>query len=109
MTGMRFDGETYEPIHDQKRLTGQTLAVWRAMNDGQWHTLDGLCRITGYRSQASLSARLRDLRKDRFGGHDVEIRRRGDPTDGINEYRIAKPQEQQESFSEVTRLPLRRW
>ena len=85
-----FDGETYEPSHDRQRLTGQIAAVWQAMMDGRWHTLDELCRTTGYSSQASISARLRDLRKDRFGAHEVERRRRGEPGDGLFEYRIAK-------------------
>lgn len=87
-----FDGETYERAQDKQRLTGQMLAVWQVMRDGRWYTLDELCAKTGYRSQASVSARVRDLRKHRFGGHDIERRRRGmyEPSDGLYEYRLVR-------------------
>jgi hypothetical protein len=91
-----FDGETYKPVADRQRLTGQMLAVWHAMQDGCWHTLDELCTETGYHSQASISARLRDLRKERFGGHEVERRRRGADHVGLHEYRLNKAAEKGE-------------
>jgi hypothetical protein len=70
----RFDGHTYSPEHDCERLTGQLLAVWEAMQDGDWHTLEGIARAAKC-SEASASARLRDLRKPRWGSHTVERRR----------------------------------
>ena len=87
----RFGGATYEPERDSKRLTGQLLYVWEALQDGKWHTLPEL-RLTcetrsgkRYREQ-SISARLRDLRKPQFGGHDIRRRR---ITSGLYEYRLA--------------------
>ena len=78
-TNADFDGETYEPERDQMRLSGQLKAVFDVMSDGKWRTLPGLAMYvtaqTGRNaSEASVSARLRDLRKDRFGAHDVERR-----------------------------------
>lgn len=78
---MRFDA----PAEDHGRLRGQMLRVYKAMSDGQWHTLDEICVATGERRDASVSARLRDLRKDRFGGFTVERRRR---SSGTYEYRM---------------------
>lgn len=84
---MRFDGTTYEARHDQQRLAGQTLAVYRAMLSGRWLTLRELADETGA-PEASISARLRDLRKPRFGAYTIERRRRGDPKHAVHEYRM---------------------
>lgn len=70
----RFDGSTYSPADDCSRLTGQLLAVYQATADGRWHTLSHLARVADA-SEASVSARLRDLRKERFGQHKVERKR----------------------------------
>jgi hypothetical protein len=68
-----FDGTTYEPKRDHARLTGQLELVFRRMADGQWRTrLELQALVPG--SEASLSARLRDLRKEQYGGHTVERR-----------------------------------
>jgi hypothetical protein len=67
----RFDGETYEPERDRERLGAQLLAVRYLMLDHEWHTLADLARYAGG-SEASVSARLRDLRKRRFGGYVIE-------------------------------------
>lgn len=83
----RFDGETYEPEHDKMRLHGQILRVWHAMIGGTWQTLDEIAKKTGDQHQ-SISARLRDLRKERFGGWTVLRRRRGDPKSGLFEYKV---------------------
>ena len=80
----RFDGITYEPRLDRARLTGQLLRVFGLMRDGRWWTLEDLMQICGGTTQ-SLSARLRDLRKPRFGAYTVERRRR---TAGTWEYRL---------------------
>jgi hypothetical protein len=65
------DGETYEREIDYERLNTQAGDVWRAMMSGRWMTLAELERLTGH-PQASISARLRDFRKTRFGAHRVE-------------------------------------
>lgn len=66
-----FDGQTYEPARDHKRLGKQYLRTWNCMKDGQWRTLEQISKETGD-PQASISARMRDFRKSKFGGHSVE-------------------------------------
>lgn len=79
-----FDGSTYEALHDQERLNSQLWRVFRLMRDGEWRTLAEIARETGG-SEAGVSARLRDLRKERFGRYPV-ARRRVDG--GLFEYRM---------------------
>lgn len=83
----RFDGDTYDPKHDQVRLTGQILRIYLFMADGKWQTLNEICFITGD-PQASVSARLRDFRKERFGKHTVNRRHRGQRRSGLWEYQL---------------------
>lgn len=70
---MYFDGSTYEHTRDGARLGDQMMAVLSVMADGQWRTLKQLAAAVEA-PEASVSARLRDLRKPRFGGHRVERR-----------------------------------
>jgi hypothetical protein len=79
-----FDGETYDPKRDKVRLNEELYQVWRVFQDGVFWTLAELEQTTGY-PQASISARLRDLRKPRFGGWNVERRY---VADGLHEYRV---------------------
>jgi len=79
-----FDGVTYDPALDHNRLTKQLGRVWQAMSDRKWRTLRQLSRAADA-PEASVSARLRDLRKPKFGGHDVEHRR---TDDGLWHYRM---------------------
>ena len=72
---VHFDGDTYAPVRDKERLTSQILRVYEVMEDGKWRTLQEICAVLNV-SSASVSARLRDLRKPRFGGHKVERRYR---------------------------------
>ena len=88
----RFDGSDYEPAMDDIRLTGQLLRVFSLMSDGAWRTLREIEDATGDPS-ASISAQLRHLRKDRFGGHLVEKRSRGMRIVGLFEYRLDTPHE----------------
>lgn len=76
------DGETYDRARDRNRLNRQALAVFRVIADRKWHTLAEIAALTG-EPEASISARLRDLRKARFGGHIIERRYVGD---GLHEY-----------------------
>lgn len=69
-----FDGKTYDPKLDKKRLTTQLDKVWVIMQDGGWHSLGVLVEKCGG-TEASISARIRDLRKLKFGGHTVNRRR----------------------------------
>lgn len=79
-----FDGETFVEERDQERLARQLSAVRALMSDHQWRTLGGIQAQIGF-PQTSISARLRDLRKRKFGGLTVERRylRRG-----LWEYRV---------------------
>ena len=83
-----FDGESIEPELDARRLGRQLGHVLAALRLGGWWTLRELAAVAGG-SEAGCSARLRDLRKARFGGYEVERRRRGDPKRGLFEYRLA--------------------
>jgi hypothetical protein len=84
---LRFAGATYEPECDAERLGGQLARVRGLMRDGRWRTLREITEAVGG-SEAGVSARLRDLRKAKFGGHAVERRRRGDPRCGLFEYSL---------------------
>lgn len=66
-----FDGETYDRDRDQARLNGQLQRVYEAILDGSWHTLAELA-VACQGSEAAVSARLRDLRKPRFGEHTID-------------------------------------
>jgi hypothetical protein len=82
----RFDWKTYDPALDQDRLSKQLVRTFELMRDGHWRTLEDIATITGD-PHASVSARLRDLRKPRFGGYGVEKRRRT-AASGTFEYRL---------------------
>ena len=84
---MRFDGPGYDPEFDRERLTGQLRRIWDLMCDGSWRTLSEIARATGD-PEASISAQLRHLRKDRFGAHEINRRRHGDWSSGLWEYRL---------------------
>lgn len=95
-----FDGATYDARLDRVRLGAQHQRVWDLMRDGEWRTLADIAKLTGS-PEASVSARLRDFRKPKFGGHTVERRRIGDRVSGWYEYRVAVNQTQL-SFSELS-------
>ena len=69
-----FDGITINHERDNGRLQSQLRVVtaYVLSNSARpWWTLAELARATGY-PEASISARLRDLRKPKFGGYTVE-------------------------------------
>lgn len=86
------DGRTYNPVLDYDRLNKQQRRVFMAVNDWKWHTLREISNITGD-AEASISARLRDFRKLRFGSWVVDRRRRGLAKVGLHEYRLVPPEE----------------
>ena len=99
----RFNGDVYDPVYDDERLTKQIGRVWDAMIDGRWRTLAEIEALTRD-PQASISAQLRHLRKPRFGAYLVDKRPRGDRSSGLFEYRVRErdwqrdPLEQKELF-----------
>jgi hypothetical protein len=87
-TGPDHDGATYDRTVDHVRLNAQTLRVWLALQTGHWYTLAELHLVTGD-PEASISARLRDLRKAKFGAHRIE-RRRLEAERGLYVYRLLR-------------------
>ena len=83
-TPMHFDGHTYVHTRDSSRLGDQMAAVFDLMQDGTWRTLQQIAAAVGA-PESSVSARLRDLRKPRFGGHAVN---RSYLRDGIHQYQL---------------------
>ena len=82
-----FDGSDYIPEFDNKRLTGQIKTIYFLMIDGNWRTLKEIENLTGY-GQASISAQLRHLRKERFGNHEILKRHKGERKTGLFEYKL---------------------
>jgi len=82
-----FGGETYTPTLDGPRLHTLLARVLGLMADKQWRTLAEIKAQVGG-SEAGISARLRDLRKPRFGAFDVNRRRRGAVKAGLHEYQV---------------------
>lgn len=81
-----FSGTTYNATLDGPRLKRQFDLVFDKMADGQWHTLSDLAQHSGG-TEAAVSARVRDFRKDSFGGHTVE-RERVPGKKGLWRYRL---------------------
>jgi biotin operon repressor len=81
--GPAFDAEIDGPaILDQHgRIRAYMLSV-------EWRALHEISEALGY-PESSVSAQLRHLRKQRFGGYDVEKRRRD--SERVWEYRVRKP------------------
>lgn len=71
---------------DTVRLTACLGKVKALMADGCWRTLSDISDAIGA-SEAGVSARLRDLRKLRFGGYAVQRRRVADGS-ALFEYRL---------------------
>lgn len=84
------DGITFEKEHDRKRLDRHRDLIFKFMSDGLWHTPASICEALGT-DWASSGARLRDLRKPKFGGWDVQRKRSGDPDSGCWIYRMVRP------------------
>lgn len=71
--------------------SGEEVLVRNIAIVERWFTLDEIQKSVGG-TTASVSARLRDLRKKKFGGWDVQRRHRGDPKRGLYEYRAIAPE-----------------
>lgn len=81
-----FGGETFDPGQDKERLWRQFERVRSYVFDHRWHSLYEISMAVRAPVQ-SVSARLRDLRKKKFGGYTVDRRRLGDKS-GQFEYRV---------------------
>jgi hypothetical protein len=83
------DGATFDPYLDEDRLNKQMRRVFAAMRDGKWRTLNEIAARTGD-PEASISARLRDFRKPKFGSLILNRKRVGD---GLFAYQLAQSDE----------------
>lgn len=83
-----FDGSTYDEGRDEARLVLQVARVKAALEKADWITLRQLSEQTGA-PEASVSARLRDLRKIRWGSHRID---RHYVSKGVFQYRLHKEQ-----------------
>ncbi len=68
---------------DRPRLTGNLRAVFRLLKGGEWYTIAEIAEHIGT-LQTSASSRVRDLRNPKFGGYNVQVRRRN----GVYMYRL---------------------
>lgn len=79
-------GESYSRKFDFDRLNAQQARVFAVMKDGAWRTLSEISAMTSA-PEASVSARLRDLRRPEFGGLTVDRKRCGEGR-GTFQYRV---------------------
>lgn len=77
-----FGGSTFNPARDGERLERQLDRVLECMADGQWRTLKEISAATGA-PEASVSARLRDLRREGFTVDSEFVSR------GLHRYRVS--------------------
>ena len=67
----QFNGADYQPTRDNPRLTSQYKRIFHLMKDGAARTLTEIAKDTGD-PEASVSAQLRHMRKEKFGRHFVK-------------------------------------
>jgi len=80
----KFDGHDYDHGRDCIRLTGQLERVFECLSDGEYKTFDDIRVVTGD-PVTSISAQIRNLRKDKFGGHTIDRMHCGN---GLYKYRM---------------------
>lgn len=84
---IRFDGSDVAPDLDNVRLTGQLMRIYELMKSGSWFSLGEIAKITED-PESSVSAQLRNFRKERFGRQIINKRRRGEEKTGLWEYQL---------------------
>lgn len=87
----RTPNARYDLMADAARHDRQRQAVVRLMSDGKWRTYVEIGQALGIQPQ-SAGARMRDLRKEQYGAHDVPRRHRPGAPRGTFEYRIGDSQ-----------------
>ena len=92
-------GPAYDKEKDGERLEKQQESIRDFMLNSGWKTLAEIESALDF-PQASISAQLRHLRKERFGNYQVAKQRR---TEGTWEYRVRRP------FQETLFGPERVW
>jgi predicted transcriptional regulator len=81
---------------DELRFKQQVVRVAAYMADSQWRSLRAIAAALNLPVQ-SVSARLRDLRKERYGTHEVERR---PLMKGVYEYRLIPNSEEMDRYRE---------
>lgn len=78
--------------HDPKKAAKSVHPVFKIMCSGRWLTLSeiGICLnlMNHHLPEQSISARVRDLRKPKYGGHTIT--RRATKTEGVFEYQLTQ-------------------
>ena len=92
-----FNGSDYVPERDDVRLSGQIKRVYVRMSDGLPRTFRQISNATGD-PEASVSAQLRHLKKERFGGFIVEKEHVGN---GLYRYWMMPPPEKGQGVLDV--------
>lgn len=92
-TMKEFDGDRINPSLDNPRLRGQLLRVFEVLKRGGWWTYREIADITGD-PETSISAQIRNLRKEKCGGFKVPGRHRGEPKNGLWEFHLELPNTQ---------------
>lgn len=80
-----FDGDTFDEARDETRLRNQLERVYDVMKDADWISLHDIAVITKD-PESSISAQLRNLRKEKFGGHVIDRRYEN----GCYEYKLVQ-------------------
>lgn len=86
-TKVAFNGSNVSAQMDGKRLGDQLQRIFDLMKDGKWRTLKEIESITGD-CTSSVSAQLRNLKKEKFGNHAVPKQPRGKRINGLWEYKL---------------------
>ncbi len=85
---LNFSGQTFDRVKDGKRLSSQLAKVQDLMADSNWRSLREIAEaVKG--SEAGVSARLRDLRREWNGAHEIEKRRVAGHS-GLWQYRLVR-------------------
>jgi hypothetical protein len=87
MAAAKFHGAYYDQELDEARLTTQIEKVRRVMLDGRWHTVAAIAKLID-EPEPSVSAQIRNLRKQENGGHEIITKRDGDT--GLFLYRLIR-------------------
>jgi hypothetical protein len=69
-----FEGATYDEVLDKDRLSTQLAAVLNLMLDEEWHKMQSIASAINA-PEPSVSAQIRNLRKDKHGGYIINRRR----------------------------------
>jgi len=78
-----FEGATYDEALDYARLSTQIEDVLNSMLDQKWHMMQDIAESINA-PEPSVSAQIRNLRKEKHGGYIIDRRRVGN----TYEYRL---------------------